>query len=255
MKFQPPWPAPDAVWNDPPWILSGRCLTAWFETEPETVKSIVSPSFKPKIDKSGVITRVRFYNVAYEPGSDALQSGAKSGVFREAVIAFRGEIAGVSGEYSAFMWTDDFTYSTWGREIFGWPLQLKKISLEGEFWGEKNKKTVSDVKGDDYRITLKLKSINREKLEVGSGQVWLTPRRTLILDNDNKERSDLLLVRPKILEPGTMQSASGSLTLETKSSSTLHGLQPINGVNFNLHKNFKILVGSDVRVLKGKSVM
>jgi hypothetical protein len=254
MKFQHPWPAPDAIWNDPPWILSGRCLTAWFETEPEIVRSIVSPSFKSKIDKCGVMTRVRFYDVAYQPGNGGFHNDAKIGIFREAVIAFRGEIAGVSGEYSAFMWTDDFTYATWGREIFGWPLQLNRISLKGEFWGEKNKRTISDVKGDDYRITLELKSIEPEELDIGGGQVWLTPRRTLLLDNNRKERSDLLLVRPKVLEPGTMHSAAGSLNLEAKSSSILYGLQPLGDVTYNLHKNFKILVGSDVKVIKGKTV-
>lgn len=249
MEFNNPWPAPSQVWNDPPWILSGRCLTAWFETDFNIVKSIISPSFTPRVGASGVITRVRFYDVDFRPEKDPTFGKSITGSFREAVIAFRGKIGTNTGEYSAFMWTDDFTYASWGREIFGWPLQMNKIYLTGEFWGDKSKPTAARINGDDFSISLKLEPSKRKRIEIGKGQTWLTPRRTLFLGDKEISRNNLLLVRPKVIKLGTLEAASGSLSMRADGDSILSGLQPIGEVSFNLHKNFEILVGNDVKII------
>ena len=40
--FPHPWPAPQHLWADPPWILSGTSITAWFEVDADVVANLVS---------------------------------------------------------------------------------------------------------------------------------------------------------------------------------------------------------------------
>ena len=33
-----------------------------------------------------------------------------------------------------FMWADDEAYTTWGREVFGWPILRGEFTFEGTIW-------------------------------------------------------------------------------------------------------------------------
>ena len=248
MSFESPWPSPIDLWADPPWYMSGKCVTAWFETDIARVKKILTPSFIPKVGQNGVITRLRFYDLNFSPvNSEKFSNERYSGRFKEAVVAFAGEIDGIKGEYSAFMWTDNLVYFSWGRENFGWPLMLSEIELSGNFW---DSSTLGETKGriSAESATWELTCQNEvlETLDVGSGTNWLTPRRILYPQQNTFDNRELLVVNPTILEPGTLTSHQGKVNFSAADNSIFAGLQPLGTTTIHQHSNFLLSVGQDV---------
>jgi Acetoacetate decarboxylase (ADC) len=248
MSFESPWPSPIDLWADPPWYMTGKCLTAWFETDISQVKKILSPSFIPKVGQSGVITRLRFYDIDFSPvNSEKFPNERFSGRFKEAVVAFAGEIDGIKGEYSAFMWTDNLVYFSWGREIFGWPLLLSEIELSGNFWDSSTfGETKARISAESASWDLTCENDVLETLVVGSGTNWLTPRRILYPQPKTFDKSELLVVKPTIIEPGTLTSHQGEVNFSAANKSIFAGLLPLGATTIHQHSNFLLSVGQDV---------
>jgi hypothetical protein len=248
MSFESPWPSPIDLWADPPWYMTGKCLTAWFETDIDKVKKILTPSFIPKVGQSGVITRLRFYDINFSPvNSEKFPKERFSGGFKEAVVAFAGEIDGIKGEYSAFMWTDNLVYFSWGRENFGWPLLLSEIELSGGFWDLSSLgETKGRISAESATWELTCENDVLETLAVGSGTNWLTPRRILYPQERIFDKSELLIVNPTILKPGTLTSHQGVVNFSATSDSIFAGLQPLGATTIHQHSNFLLSVGQDV---------
>ncbi len=248
MTYESPWPSPINLWGNPPWLMSGKCLTAWFESDIERVRSILSPSFTPKVGKNGVITRLRFYDINYSPvAKEEAQIPGNSGSFKEAVVAFAGEIDGVQGEYSAFMWTDSLVYFSWGRENFGWPLLISEIELSGGFWdasSEDQSRGKITTAGASWELTCE--NHVQETISVGSATAWLTPRRTLFSRTETFEKRELLIVRPEIIEPGLLTTHKGQVNFSAAPDSILAGLQPLGDCTIHQHSKFLLSVGEDV---------
>lgn len=254
--FADPWPAPDVAWGDPPWLMSGVSATAWFTTAPDAVAALVSPTFEPLQAGGGVPTRLRFYQNDFEPrdGDPAFRS-QMAGQFREAVIAFKGRIAGVDGEYSAYMWTDSDRYLMWGRENFGWPLLRADTSLVGGLWqaeatGESSR---CRIMAADFTATLEISSDGTEEPVTGPGPNWLTPRRLLFPGADEPERRDLLVVRPEVIRSGRFTRREGQLRIDAPAGSWPASLAPLGAVEVHALEDFEICVGHDVRTV-GESV-
>lgn len=248
MSFESPWPSPIDLWADPPWYMSGKCVTAWFETDINRVKKILTPSFTPKVGQSGVITRLRFYDIHFSPvDSDKFSNERYSGKFKEAVVAFAGEIDGIRGEYSAFMWTDNLAYFSWGRENFGWPLMLSEIELSGNFWDSSSlRETSGKIDSESATWDLSCQNDVLETLTVGPGTNWLTPRRILYPQQNTFDKRELLVVKPTILEPGTLTSHQGEVNFSASKNSIFAGLQPLGSTTIHQHSNFLLSVGQDV---------
>jgi Acetoacetate decarboxylase (ADC) len=252
--FLDPWPAPQHLWADPPWILSGTSITAWFEVDEAAVRNVVSPSFTSFSGDHGVFTRLRFYDIKFEPrdGTDEFKK-KMSGGFKEAVIAFKGSFADVPGEFSAFMWTDDDTYIGWGREIFGWPLIRSEITLEGKSWGDSAQKNSScRVKSADFDLSLVMEDSTAVEHPVGMGANWLTPRRVIFPSGDEPDRHDLNIVLPTIINPGNFYVHEGEVSFSADSNSIVAGLNPISKPIIHRHKDFRICVGDNVRTIQGQ---
>ena len=253
--FPHPWPAPQHLWADPPWILSGTSITAWFEVDADVVANLVSPSFKSISGEKGVITRRRFYDIKFEPrdGSPSFKT-KMSGTFKEAVIAFKGSFAEVEGEYSAFMWTDDDTYIGWGREIFGWPLIRAEINLKGKSWDQASiDNSHCQVKSNDFNLSLALDDDSGIEKAIGRGPNWLTPRRVIFPAGNEPDRHDLNIVRPTILEMGNFYTHTGEVTLDIDKGSIIDGMKPLTKPVIHRHANFKICVGDNVETIQGIS--
>jgi Acetoacetate decarboxylase (ADC) len=252
-RFADPWPAPAVLWADPPWIMSGTSATAWFETAAAAVSTLLSPAFEPLTGTAGVPTRLRFYQVDYEPrDGDAAFRRRMAGSFREAVIAFRGRIAGYAGEYSAYMWTDREPYLCWGRENFGWPLVSGEIDLTGQLWGGLDVAgTRCRLRADGFACTLDLEGPTAEDMPGGPGPSWLTPRRILFPGGSEPERRDLLVVRPAVLAPGRLTRRAGRLRLDAPAGSWIASLAPLGGVDIHALEGFRICVGDDVSTVRG----
>jgi hypothetical protein len=252
-KFPDPWPAPQMLWADPPWILSGTSITAWFEVDKAAVKKLVSPAFEGISGEKGVLTRLRFYDIKFEPRDGSADFKREmSGGFKEAVIAFKGRCADIEGEYSAFMWTDDDRYIGWGREIFGWPLIRSEITLEGRSWGDSSQpNSKCRVKSKDFNLSLLMNDASGQQQELGKGANWLTPRRVIFPQGNEGERRDLNVVRPTIIDDGKFYVHEGEVSFATKSESILSGLLPLTKSVIHRHVNFKICVGDNVETIQG----
>jgi len=252
-EFADPWPAPEAMWADPPWLMSGVSVTAWFETAPDAVSALLSADFEAQSGSSGVPTRVRFYRVDFEPrnGDDKYRQ-RMGGQFLEAVIAFKGRIAGLDGEFSAYMWTDSDAYLCWGRENFGWPLARAEFELTGEIWGDGPGSASScKVTRQDFSWTIEVDAAPADEVVPGPGPNWLTPRRLLFPGGSEPERRDLLVVRPEMLRGGRLTRRTGKLTLDAPGGSWVSTLMPLGSVEVQVLEDFQICVGDDVRIVPG----
>lgn len=253
LKFPHPWPAPQHLWADPPWILSGTSVTAWFEVSPKVVAGLVSPAFQSISGNKGVITRLRFYNINFEPRDGSADYKVQmSGTFKEAVIAFKGSFAGINGEFSAFMWTDDDTYISWGREIFGWPLIKNEITLFGRTWSSSTTdNTLCRVKSKDFDLSLSMDDASGVEQPIGDGPNWLTPRRVIFPAGIEPDRHDLNIVLPTILEAGKFSVHNGEVNFKVQENSIIAGLNPLTIPVIHSHANFKICVGDNVQTVQG----
>ena len=251
--FGDPWPAPHFLWSDPPWIMSGNLITAWFEVETSAVSELLSPTFSPMKVAKGVPTRLRFYDVCYEPrdGDDQFRADG-SGTFREAVIAFKGSMAGVEGEYSAFMWTDDDCYMAWGREVFGWPLLRGDIRLIGPLWdGSQSGRTVCQLVHPDFNLIIEAEECESVELVDGPPPLWLTPRRITFPGQYGHVQRDLNIVKPTVIFAGNSKRHTGRVKLEDRNDSFVSKLQPLGNVRIESLEGFRICVGDQVETITG----
>lgn len=250
-EFSNPWPAPHALWADPPWILSGTAITAWFETDASAVAELLSPSFIPAQGELGTPTRLRFYDIDYEPrDGDEQVRVSSSGTFREAVIAFKGTIADVDGEFSAYMWTDDDRYMAWGREVFGWPLLRGDIRLAGALWDSSGAgSTTCQLLQPEYTLTIEVDESEGTKGPDGPAANWLTPRRILFPGLGGAERRDLNIVRPTVLEAGRSLAHAGRVKMESSADVFMSKLTPLGNVSIHSLSGFRICVGDQVQTI------
>jgi hypothetical protein len=232
--------------------MSGTSVTAWFETPAAAVAALLTPTFEPRTGTAGVPTRLRFYQVDYEPRDGGAEFKQRmAGCFREAVIAFKGRIAGYGGEYSAYMWTDCESYLCWGRENFGWPLVSGDIELTGRLWGGPGEAgTQCQLRTQGFTYTLDMVGPIVEDKPGAPGPSWLTPRRILFPGGSEPERRDVLLVRPEVLQAGRFTRGAGHVRLNAPVGSWIASLAPLDAVDIHALEGFRICVGEDVSTVR-----
>lgn len=251
--FRDPWPSPQSAWSDPPWVLEGRVVTAWFMVDRRAVSQILSPDLLPRNAQPRVRMRVRFYDVLFTAQGAGQREGS-TGRFREAVVAFSGSVGSVDGEVSLFMWTDDDTYMMWGREVFGWPLERAQFHFEESLWAA----------GELPGVTCRLQGAARARCRTGElglevseavpseqslpASTWITPRRVLRRAGLDPELREVLLVRPKILQSGQRYEARGNAWLDFRPDHALSGVSG-SASAFEIVDGFRISVGADVEVV------
>lgn len=254
VSWNDPWPPPQPAWGDPPWALSGRAVTAWFDAPREVVAGCLSPDLLP--DGGEFRVRFRFYDLAFEVRGPAAGQplAPHAGRFREAAFGVPAAVEGVRGETSTFLWTDSLTYLMWGREAFGWPLRHGQFEFEGTLWDtsfaalEKASGTAllteewGSARLSDVQIHEALAS------QHGGTVNWLTPRRVLERAGKETERRELLVVRPVVERPGTRYGGRGALEFDF---SPPHPLAPLRelAVEIDVADGFQLLVGEDVDVI------
>lgn len=223
-----PWPFPNPLWPDSPWEMEGTVLTAWFHSEPDALAKLAHPDFPPAPD--GRQTRLRFYRIE-------AQADGQSIPFREAVIAYKTEFGGVKGELSALMWTDSLPYFAWGREVFGWPLQLDEIELSSGLW-DGDRSALAECRIGDLGLTSV--AIGDELADNTSGTpTWITPHRTVAATDPQSERRKVYAVRPRLIKPGQRFHCSGALDVRS-----LFG--EVVDVEIDFVEGVRIEVGGDV---------
>jgi acetoacetate decarboxylase len=128
------------AYGPPPWRMSGRTLALWYRlADPAEARRHV-PDFL-ELDEDPVV-RVRFWDMVHDAGlgPDVPGTNPEFGEFREAVVVFpvrvslaSGEL--LSGDFTTYMYSDDPTYTAFGREVMGWPVRHGRIHLSRP-WGE-----------------------------------------------------------------------------------------------------------------------
>jgi hypothetical protein len=244
-------PSPQLAWPDPPWRISGRTLTAWFEIDRERLERAVPEELRRAAGEPSW-ARLRFYDARFESLADADPHPLvpRSGTFREAVIAFPARAARTDGDATMFMWADSEAYTTWGREVFGWPILRGRIDLEGSLW---NAELVAGATGSAV-ASMAAGSAVMDGVTLGerrdsgrAGGWWVTPRRTLLRGGLDGERHELVAAQPRLLEAGAAYDCRATVHLDLDPAHPLHGLDAAAGDVF-LVDGFSMVVGEQVDV-------
>jgi hypothetical protein len=212
--------------------MEGTVVTAWFHAEPSALAKLAHPDFPPASD--GRQARIRFYQIE-------AQADGRSVPFREAVVAYKTEFSGVKGELSALMWTDSLPYLAWGREVFGWPLQLGDVQLVSGLWGG-DRASSADCRIGDLSLTSVL--IGEELAGNTSGPpIWITPHRVVDAIDPQAETRRVYAVRPRVMKPGRIFRCSGVLDVRSL-------LGEVVDAEIDLVTDFRIEVGADVKEIE-----
>ena len=251
--WRDPWPSLQPDWHDPPWVLSGRAATAWFELPWDLVLRVLSPDLLPAARPS-VRSRLRFYDLSFHPvrTRDGRELEARSGRFREGAIGVPVRAGDAEGETSAFLWTDSEDYLLWGREAFGWPVRLAEFDFSGDLWqskpgvGATGSCRLRDAWGS--AVLLDLRILEAAPAGTPSGS-WFTPRRLLHHDGGTHESRELLVVRPEVLRPGSTYVGSGCVEFNFRAPHPLSVLGELEA-NVEIADDFELVVGSDISIIQ-----
>lgn len=244
-----PWPSPQEAWPDPPWVMQGRALTAWFSVPWSFATRAMSPDLLPERVAS-VRIRLRYYDLRFQSLSrPSKTTGAvHEGRFKEATVAFPARVGQIQGEVSLFMWSDSDVYLAWGREVFGWPLLPARIALGGAIWepdmgiGAQGSARVQGAHGSASIGRAQV----RESLEPSSdGPCWITPRRIIQRGGLAPETREILLVRPNVRRSGARFLATGQVKFDFTASHPLRGIEA-RTPEIEVIDDFEIVVGENV---------
>jgi hypothetical protein len=152
--------------------------------------------------------RLRFYDLAYAAAGPEREAAPvlRDGRFLEAALGVPSRLGDVQADTSVSLWTDSFTYAMWGREAFGWPILPARVELDGAVWrqplavGATGSASVEDEFGaarlTDVRIA--------EAAPPPAGTpTWITPRRVTEFVPVRRERREVLIVRPTVVDWGS----------------------------------------------------
>jgi hypothetical protein len=243
------WPTPHAAWHDPPWLLSGRSVTAWYSVPWEIVEKAVCRELLPPPAPT-VRARLRFYDLNFMAlsGVSGGASAPASGHFREATIGFTARGSNIDGDVSQFMWTDSDTYMAWGREAFGWPLRRGAFELRGSLWDQTD---LVDAAGSCRLLdpagvlTLIIHQVGEKLVAEPPHTVWFVPRRLLQLAGIDGEKREILVVRPIFRRPPARYRASGRAAIDFDGPHVLNGIY-IDSPEFEITDGIELEVGSQV---------
>lgn len=249
-RWRNPWPSVQAAWPEPPWIMAGSRVTAWFSVPWDALPAVMSPDLLPERTPT-VDMRLRFYEVQFR-GTAAVAPalGSDRGRFREAVFAFPARAGDVSGEVSLFMWTDDDTYLMWGREVFGWPLLRAELSMESASWSsaDAEPRELARVVAAEGAAAVFFDHPLEQPPPSRRPAAWLTPRRVVRRGGLDADVREILVVRPRVISSGQRRWASGHVTMDFAAGHPLDGVQP-SDVLVEIETHFEIEVGSDLDVI------
>jgi hypothetical protein len=247
VRRRDPWPSAVEAWMDPPWLMTGRSLTAWFTVPWQTIETSLSADLRPAYSES-IRIRLRFYDLAYTALSDDRPgvTAPRTGHFREAVFGVPARLADTVGEVSVCMWADGSDYLAWGREVFGWPVLPGSFELEGAFWdGGTAPGTTAKMNSAAGSLALADVKLSAGTSPASPAGIWLTPRRRLERAGLDEDSRDVLVVRPEVRRPG--RSSSGSCRVVVDLDPT-HPFGSLTAIEAELEgaDGFEIIVGANV---------
>jgi hypothetical protein len=250
MTRRDPWPAATEAWMDPPWLMTGRSLTAWFTVPWQIIEASLSPELRPAHADSTRI-RLRFYDLTYTALSDDRPgvTAPRTGRFREAVFGVPARFEETVGEVSVCMWADGTDYTAWGREVFGWPVLPGSFELAGAFWdGGSAPATTARMTAAAGSVALADVDLSSRSSSASPAGIWLTPRRRLERARLGTDDRDVLVVRPEVRRPGRYSSGSCRVVVDLDPTHPFGSLATLEA-DVEGADGFEIVVGGDVDVL------
>lgn len=222
------WPFTRTAWAPPPWVMRGNMLTVWYEVSVVDLADQVDSRLLPASERT--MARARLYSIS-------ASTAAGEVAFDEVVLAFTTVVGGVAGEVSYRMWTDSPTYQMWGREVYGWPLERCDLAIPEAFWSGGSPLVLPEV-----GLTFDLERVGTTPpAGAPSSRPWITPRRRFF-GGTQQTVDEVLLVRPTLLDPGTVSVAQAGVSVESVwPSATFHDAVLTTG--------FVLDVGWDVTVM------
>ena len=217
------WPFLSTPWGNPPWVMQGSMVTSYFSIAVDDLRGEVHPDLLPKTERT--IARARYYQIVADTELGEV-------AFNEAVLAFRTSWGSHEGEISYRMWTDSQSYLLWGREVFGWPLELADLPASQDFWRSGGEFA---VKNEAFRGRFEPLSPLDSPLYAPTPSVWITPRRRLFMGG-GAEEDTVLLVIPEVLDSGTVTAC----TMDFDTSPYWPSAQPLGSY---LTSGFQLRVG------------
>lgn len=238
--------------------MTGQVVSAWFELDRCSLVDLANSHLLAESDES-VLCRVRFYEITYRSlGTVGGRSAPSTGMFREAVVAYRGVYGETGGDVSALMVTDSFPYLAWGREAFGWPLELGEFAFHGLNRKQRDHHSSISTSVRFHASKIELDGqLGSVQDSAGAPQVtWLTPR-SVPQPETGLELQQILVVRPRWISPGTRYEVSEAhIDVDPGEDPRLNCLtRPIRIVKADLLEDFELVVGEDVDVDEGEQML
>jgi hypothetical protein len=237
-------------WPDPPWIMSGTTVTVWFEPPEFLLSALLGDTFADH-DNPGRLARVRFYDVVFSGhGTERRDDSNLDGSFREAVVAVPARAHDVTGEISTYMWTDSQAYLTWGREVFGWPLQAGAFELDGPLWSGAGVTGSALARSPNGTIAVSISAAaSPAPSPAEAGPVtWLTPRRLLYPAGPYRETVQITAIVPQVITAGSRLAVDATAKLSFGAGHILSSVA-VQPVRSEIHRDFELLVGSTAEVI------
>ena len=232
------------AYGPPPWQMRGRTLAMWYRlTDPDEARRHVPASVRMDDDP---IVRARFWDLEHDGLTAAAERDGAWRSFREAVVAFPASHGAVSGDYATYMYADDFAYTSFGREVMGWPVRDGVIEVDPEPAGGP---------GADMSVGARLErdgqTIMTAQLELSGEQVavddavlprWLTTKIITDVTGPRAQIAQLVATGPERLQR-RVWNASASLDFAEGVGDELHFLRPREIVDAQYWSNVELTVG------------
>lgn len=150
--------------------------------------------------------------------------------FREAVVAFPVSYEGIEGDYPTYMYADEFSYTTMGREVMGWPIRDAEVHVDPEPTQGLTAGTVINGRcrrGGDEIMHMELVLDGRhEVISDDDPGRWITTKVIPDVASPTAALAQLVWSGPQRIERRALWSGTGTLVLPPTRAEELHHLAP-----------------------------
>lgn len=192
------------------------------------------------------IVRARFWDLQHDGLAGPAGSDDIWRPFREAVVAFPVSYGTVKGDYTTYMYSDDFAYISFGREVMGWPVRDGVIEMDPEPPGGPGAGVCIGARLDrDGRTIMTARlELSGEQMAVEDTVLprWLTTKIITDVTGPRAQIAQLVATGPERLQR-RIWKASASLAFAEGASDELYLLQPREIVDAQYWSDVELTAG------------
>lgn len=216
------------AYGPPPWRMRGRTIAIqYLLADPDEARRHVPRLVAMDADP---VMRVRFWELEHDAIGSLGGDQTLWVPFREAVVAFPVQMGEVSGDYPAYMYADDFVYTSMGREVMGWPVRDGVIGIDAEPEGglaAGARMSARLVRGGNelMHVELSLGGERRPSLDEDPPR-WLTCKVVPDATGPRPAIAQLLATGPEAIHERIIWDAQATLRFGEGAGEELHFLAP-----------------------------